>query len=175
MIPLAGVPSGQLAPVSTQNASSLCDDSTKCTNPLANQSSSQTTCAARSFGRLRKCLGRCLPTSLSPGKIGRGSARPWRSHPAVGWAPTSSHASVAQRDTPHIRTKAAAGGGFQANDYCASFLSVQEWGEKQKQIGTWASSFASPPVKEKHVQWWQVKYRGVRSERKVCCISQSDA
>ncbi len=82
---------------STQNTSSLCDDSTKCTNPLANQSSSQATCAARRCGWLHKRLGRCLPTSLSPGKIGCSSTRSWRSHAADRRAPTSLH-------IPHTHT-----------------------------------------------------------------------
>lgn len=74
--------------IPAQNTSSFCDDSTKCSNPLANQSSSQTTCAARLCGLLHKCLGRCLPTSLSPGKIGCSTARSWRSHTADRRAPT---------------------------------------------------------------------------------------
>lgn len=77
--------------ISSANTSSCRDDSTKCTNPRANQSGSQTTCAARRWGWFHKCLGRCLPTSLSPGKIGCGSARPWRSRSADRQACTLSH------------------------------------------------------------------------------------
>lgn len=52
-------------------------------------------------GLLHKCLGRCLPTSLSPGKIGCSSAQSWRSHHADRRALIHTHLVCAHTHTTH--------------------------------------------------------------------------
>lgn len=76
-------------------------------------SSSQTTCAARSSGRLRKCLGRCLPTSSSPSErlaaaqLGPGGFKPAvrRARRPTQWLLNSEHRPLRTRASALSKAK----------------------------------------------------------------------
>lgn len=152
--------------ISTENTSSRRDNSTECTNPLTNQSGSQTTCAARRCGWLHKCLGRCLPTSLSPGKIGCSSALSWRSH-------------TADRQASHIYMHTHGDCCWIWSKYLQYIFLC--WREHKK-IGCLDQVVFMPPSPQPPIclEWRQNTHTNGKSsrevwKRKLRCISESDA